>query len=317
MAWCAASAAITRESASSRPSPAPITSAPAFHGDAGEVAQSETRANLWTGASNPAVSLLLNLGMVAVVLVGAFRAQAGVMQPGKIVAFVSYFTLILNAAMTVSRLFVTLAAARPLPAASRRAQRPRGAPSSAGGRKAGECPHPFRKRILFLRRYAALRSVSFSLDEGQKLGIVGATGSGKSTLVHLLLRFYDASEGRVFLDGRDVRTIPFEELRTRFGVVFQNDFIMEGTVEENVDFCRGLPAGAAERALRIAQADFVFARPEGINCPLAAHGANLSGRAETAHPNRPRPRFFPRHSHPRRQLQRPRLPHGRRLCAPP
>lgn len=81
----------------------------AFRGIAGEVAQSETRANLVTGVSNPAVSLLLNLGMVAVVLVGAFRVEAGVMPAGKIVAFVSYFTLILNAAMTVSRLFVTLA----------------------------------------------------------------------------------------------------------------------------------------------------------------------------------------------------------------
>ena len=250
----------------------------AFHGDAGEVAQSETRANLWTGASNPAVSLLLNLGMVAVVLVGAFRAQAGVMQPGKIVAFVSYFTLILNAAMTVSRLFVTLARGT---ASSRRICAVLNAPEEPlllpAGERQGNARIRFENVSFSYGGTPALRSVSFSLDEGQKLGIVGATGSGKSTLVHLLLRFYDASEGRVFLDGRDVRTIPFEELRTRFGVVFQNDFIMEGTVEENVDFCRGLPAGAAERALRIAQADFVFARPEGINCPLAAHGANLSG----------------------------------------
>lgn len=251
----------------------------AFRGIAGEVAQSETRANLVTGVSNPAVSLLLNLGMVAVVLVGAFRVEAGVMPAGKIVAFVSYFTLILNAAMTVSRLFVTLAKGT---ASSRRICGVLNAPAeplllpARAPREDGAFIR-FENVTFSYGGAPALKDISFTLQRGEKLGVIGATGSGKSTLVQLLLRFYDAQEGAVYVGGQDVRTLPLPELRARFGAVFQSDFIMEGTAEENVSFCRGIPREDVERALHLAQAEFVFDRPEGIGYPLAAHGANLSG----------------------------------------
>lgn len=251
----------------------------AFRGIAGEVAQSETRANLVTGVSNPAVSLLLNLGMVAVVLVGAFRVEAGAMPAGKIVAFVSYFTLILNAAMTVSRLFVTLAKGT---ASSRRICGVLNAPAeplllpACAPREDGAFIR-FENVTFSYGGAPALKDISFTLQRGEKLGVIGATGSGKSTLVQLLLRFYDAQEGAVYVGGQDVRTLPLPELRARFGAVFQSDFIMEGTAEENVSFCRGIPREDVERALHLAQAEFVFDRPEGIGYPLAAHGANLSG----------------------------------------
>ena len=120
-----------------------------------------------------------------------------------------------------------------------------------------------------------LSHLSFSLERGQTLGILGATGSGKTTLVNLLLRFYDPDEGTVFLEGRDIRTIPPEELRPKFGVVFQNDFIMEGTLAGNIRFCRELPQEEVDRAARTAQADYIFQK--GMSHPVAVRGNNLSG----------------------------------------
>lgn len=248
-----------------------------FHAVAGRVASDEMRAGIWTGASNPIVSLLLNLGMVAVVLVGALRVRDGVMSPAKIVAFVSYFTLILNAAMTVSRLFVTLAkggaSAKRICEILNLPQEPLLLPAAAGGAARVE----FKDVTFSYGEGTAVEHVSFALKKGERLGVLGATGSGKSTLVQLLLRFYDANSGEILLDGQNVVSIPPDILREKFGIVFQNDFIMAGTVEDNVDFCRGIPKERIERALRAAQADFVFEREQGLQYPLAAHGVNLSG----------------------------------------
>ena len=245
---------------------------------AGQVAKDEMSAGIWTGMSNPIVTLLLNLGMVAVVLVGAFRVQAGVMSAGKIVAFVSYFTLILNAAMTVSRLFVTLskgaASGRRICEILNLPEEPLLLSAPEGGSARVEFDDV---SFSYGGGKPALEHISFSLKKGERLGILGATGSGKSTILQLLLRFYDAGSGAVYIDGENVTQIPAERLREKFGIVFQNDFIMAGTVYENVDFCRGIAEEEVVRALRAAQAEFVFEREEGLQFPLAAHGVNLSG----------------------------------------
>lgn len=252
------------------------TEARSFRETAGKVAEDETKAGLITGMSNPIVNLLLNLGMVAVVLIGALRVRGGEMSPGKIVAFVSYFTLILNAAMTVSRLFVTLAKGT---ASGKRIcevlnstyveQESFAKPQNADAHIAFE-------NVTFAFSDAiALNDVSFFVRRGEKLGIIGATGSGKSTIVQLLLRFYAVNSGGVFVDGQNVNEADISKLREKFGIVFQNDFIMRGTVEENVDFCRNLPRENILRALQTAQANFVAEK--GLDFPLEAHGVNLSG----------------------------------------
>lgn len=249
----------------------------AFREEAGNVAKDEMRAGLWTGVSNPLVSLFLNLGMVAIVLVGAFRVDAGRMSAGKIVAFVSYFTLILNAALLVSRLFVTLSKGT---ASGRRICEILNLPVEplaieAAGQ--GDASVEFRNVSFSYGTVKALQNISFRIKRGERMGVLGATGSGKSTLVQLMLRFYDATDGEIYLDGENVTSIETERLRKKFGMVFQNDFIMAGTVYDNVDFCRNVGEEAVVRALRAAQADFVFEREEGLDFMLAAHGANLSG----------------------------------------
>ena len=120
--------------------------------------------------------------------------------------------------------------------------------------------------------------LSIRLMRGESLGILGATGSGKSTILNLLMRFYDPDQGQVLIDGRDVRTIPPEELRPKFGVVFQNDFVAEGTIADNIRFFRTLSDEALTRAAEDAQAlEFIRNKSGQMNAPVAVRGNNLSG----------------------------------------
>jgi ATP-binding cassette, subfamily B, multidrug efflux pump len=123
-----------------------------------------------------------------------------------------------------------------------------------------------------------LRDVSFDVQPGQRVGIVGATGAGKSTIINLLLRYYDVSRGRILVDGVDIRDIDLGELRRRFSLVLQDVHVFSGTIGGNVRL--GNPAIGdkdVRRALRAVHADrFVDALPEGVETPVAERGATLS-----------------------------------------
>jgi ABC-type multidrug transport system fused ATPase/permease subunit len=123
-----------------------------------------------------------------------------------------------------------------------------------------------------------LRDVSFEVRPGQRVGIVGATGAGKSTIINLLMRYYDVTRGRILVDGVDVRDLALDDLRRRFSLVLQDVHLFSGTIAGNVRL--GNPAiGDAEvrRALRAVHADrFVDRLPGGIDAPVAERGATLS-----------------------------------------
>ena len=123
-----------------------------------------------------------------------------------------------------------------------------------------------------------LTGISFALNKGASLGIIGPTGCGKSTVVNLLLRLYDVSAGAVYVDGQDVRSLPSEKLRKKFGVVFQNGYLMAASIRENIDYGRNLPEEAIKRAARCAQAEeFIKELPEGYEHDLAQKAGDLSG----------------------------------------
>lgn len=245
------------------------------------VVRQETKASVTTGVTNPLMSAVLNLGMAAVVLVGAYRVADGNAMPGDIIAFTSYFSIILNAVISVSRIFVMLtrggasakriAAILDLPAEL--APLPE-LPAEAG--RDGEAI-AFDHVSFSYGGAPALEEISFTLMKGQSLGVIGATGSGKSTLVSLLLRFYDAEKGQVRVCGQDVRRYESAALREKFGVVFQSDFLMAASVRENIDFERGLSDEAIVRAAEYARADEFIREHGGYDCELTARGANYSG----------------------------------------
>lgn len=241
--------------------------------------EAEESAGRMMAAANPLSDFLLNLGLVLVVLTGAALVNRGRMASGQIVAFLSYFTLIQTATLGLAKLFVRFSKGV---ASARRIEEVLLAPEDQlvralreeGGPELGMEDVSF----SYLGVEKDLDGASFSLNKGETLGILGPTGSGKTTLVSLLLRLYDAGGGVVWVGGRDVTSLDREALRGRFGVVFQNEALLNDSVYENISFLRGLPREDVIAAAKTAQAwEFIEALPEGLDARLDIRGANLSG----------------------------------------
>ncbi len=256
-----------------------------FGGINSELSGSEKKASVTMAMTDPIMNFLLNIGLVMVVLVGAFRVNAGLTQTGKIIAFLTYFTIILTAIMTVTRLFVMYTkAAASAKRISAVLEAPKDLPVeellSSKAFNDEEKGHISFENVSFsyLKSKNNIENINFELKKGETLGIIGATGAGKSTILKLLMRFYDPDEGCIKIDGMDVRNIPEEELRSKFGVVFQNDTVFADTVYENIDFGRGLPKQNITAAAQFAQAqEFINSLEDGYDAKISAKGSNLSG----------------------------------------
>jgi len=248
-----------------------------------ELVKIEKKVGYITALSNPIMQIVLNLGLVCVVLLGAYRVNADLTQPGKIIAFMQYFTLISTSMMVLSRIF--MAASKGIASANRIGEvidmaNEISACSTAEYPDASDDFHIAFEKVSFgyHKDKPILRDISFKLKKGQTLGIIGATGSGKTTLISLLMRFYDVTDGAVRINGRDVRTIETDELHSMFGVALQNDFIFNGTVKENIDFGRNLSFNEIKNAARRAQAlGFIEEFPEGFEHEVTSKGTNISG----------------------------------------
>ena len=245
-----------------------------------ELSEVDQKAGRVTSVTNPTSTLVLNLGLTLVVIIGAYRVNNGTTEGGVIVAFLQYFTMILNAMLGVTRIFVMwskgeASAKRVASVLAEEEDLTVLAPEEPNA----NAPHIEFKDVTFSYTGVGtnLENLSFTLDHGQTLGILGATGSGKSTLLNLLLRLYDPDKGQVLIDGRDVRTIPYDELRQKFGVVFQNDFVAEGTIGDNIRFFRDISDEAVARAAEDAQAKFIAQKEGGMDAQVVVRGNNLSG----------------------------------------
>ncbi|MBQ1262196.1 MAG: ABC transporter ATP-binding protein [Clostridia bacterium] len=247
------------------------------------LARNEQKAGVIMSAVNPIMTLLMNGGIIAVISLSASRVANHQSDPETVIAFMQYFTQISMAMMTLSRMFVMYTKSA---ASAKRIGEVLDAPSELPVLE--EVEHPPVKTdahvcfdhvsFSYLGRLNDLEDISFSLPRGGSLGIIGATGSGKTTLIKLLLRFYDVGSGCVRISGRDVRTIPKEELYGDLGIAMQHDFLYADTVEENIRFGRELSHEQIVRAAKIAQAhDFISAFPEGYEHMLSQKGTNVSG----------------------------------------
>ena len=245
-----------------------------------ELTAVDQKAGIITSITNPTSTLVLNLGLTLVVVVGAFRVNSGGAESGVIVAFLQYFTMILNAMLGVTRIFVMWSKGEA--SANRVADvlaEPEDLTVLLGREPEADPAHIEFRDVTFSYTGVGtnLEHLSFRLEHGQTLGILGATGSGKTTLLNLLLRLYDPDSGTVLIDGRDVRTIPYEQLRQKFGVVFQNDFVAEGTIGDNIRFFRDLSDDAIARAAQDAQGSFIAEKEGGMDADVVVRGNNLSG----------------------------------------
>jgi ATP-binding cassette subfamily B protein len=255
-----------------------------------EMTSREWKANIVMGITNPAMFLFLNLGLVVVIIVGAYRVNAAQTQAGAILAFLTYFTIILNATLSITRMFVMYSRGR---ASGDRIGEVLALPEDL---RLGERDHVDSGFHIAFEdvsfSYTAnpeqrnlLEGISFALRRGETLGILGETGSGKSTILQLLLRFYDAAGGRIRVNGDDIRGIPPQEFYRLFGIAMQKDVLFADTIRENISFGRDLSEEELRRALIYAQAEqFVNdiagggdGIAAGLDYPLSSRGSNLSG----------------------------------------
>lgn len=309
-----------------------------------DVVQRDFRAGSIMAISGPCMNLLLNIGLTLVIVVGAYRVNSGASEPGKITAFLSYFTMILNAVLSITRIFVVYSKAS---ASAGRIDEVLSAMTDLQKKermKEGNkefiiefdqvsfgyhcIPHSLndlekkenisqenrnqeyikiekenrkqknvgqdiqqewieqqeqtteqiKKQQAEQDEMLSLKDVSFRLKKGEGLGIIGATGSGKTTIINLLMRFYDVTGGAIYIDGKNICSYSLQELRSLFGVVFQNDMIFADTIKENIAFGRDITIEQIKEAAMDACADsFIQEKENGYEYYAAIKGADFSG----------------------------------------
>ena len=273
-------------------------------GEANEqMAGKDIRAGIVMALPGPLMTFVLNVGLTIVVVVGAVRVDGGLTRPGVILAFLTYFNMISMGVMGLNRVFMMMSKANasaariaavvhaedeltPLPEAEAAVTEREDyivfdhvgfhyGRDSAG---AEHFPGQAVGRFDGQGRQKSLDDIDFSIKKGGTLGIIGATGCGKTTIINLLMRFYDADEGAVFIDGKDVRTYDKDTLHRMFGVVFQNDVIFADSLKENIAFGRDVSPEQMDAAAADARArDFIREYEDTYEHRAVVRGANLSG----------------------------------------
>lgn len=248
-----------------------------------DMEKSEIKAGFTMALPTSIVKVFMNIGLVLVVIIGAVRVSEGTMKPGVILAFLSYFQMIMMGVLTLNRFFLMMSKAN---ASSMRIKDTMDSISSlsiteeeSGNEKAKEGYIVFDDvSFSYNGSSNAVSHISFSLERGKTLGIIGGTGSGKSTIINLMMRFYDPQKGNIFVDGKNIKSYELPSLRRHFGVVFQNDFIFHDTISSNIKMGRNISDEDMKKAAENAMAaEFIERYEEGYEHYSAIHGAAFSG----------------------------------------
>lgn len=245
---------------------------------------------------NPVTYVIINIAVVAVIWVGAEQADSGIITQGKVIALVNYMSQILVELIKMANLIIIISKAvacmnrvdsifkveSSIEDKGRHGSRKPGSQNPGPQNPGLRIPKVEFKDMEFVYAGAkepALKDISFCAMAGQTIGVIGGTGSGKSTLVNLIPRFYDAASGQVLVDGTDVKQYSLDELRDKTGVVPQKSVLFKGTLRDNMRW--GKQDASDEeiyRALDTAQArEFVDSKGEGLDLYIDQGGHNLSG----------------------------------------
>ena len=243
-----------------------------------------------SGMMNPLTYIVVNGGIIALIYAGALRVQAGNLTQGEVVALINYMSQILVELVKLANLIITVTKA--VACGNRIESVLKITPEMKNGDKAWGSDIPGEERdsvpavkfshVSLTYKDAAAESLtdlSFRIDRGQTVGIIGGTGSGKSSLVNLIPRFYDATRGEVKIFGENIKAYDVESLRSRIGVVLQKAVLFKGTIEENLRWGNeNASPEEMEEALEISQAkEFVDTKPGRLEFRIEQGGRNLSG----------------------------------------
>ncbi len=228
---------------------------------------------------SPTMKFIVNLGMIATLLLGGYWVSVGESDPVTIIAFMSYFTMLLTSLVNIGQMFTTFSRAA---AAADRIEEIFGEEvKEYVGMTGGICSEhyiEFRNVTFSYDEQMTLNDISFVINKGEMLGIIGSTGSGKTTILNLLLRLYEPTSGEIFINHRAINSYTKEELYAMFGVVFQSDIIFADTVAENISFGRTIGAEKIVRAAKSAQAEvFIQKLKNQYESLVNVRGHNISG----------------------------------------
>ncbi len=236
------------------------------------------------GSLMPVMMLLMDFTVIAVIWMGSLRIDHGYMQVGDLMAFIQYFMLIMFSLGMVSMMFMMFF--RASVSAARINEVLEIVPEIKDGTQTGE--NGAQKGVLELQQvtfgypgaeHAAVSNISFIAKPGEVTALIGGTGSGKSTLLNLILRFYDVDQGRILIDGLDIRQLKLADLRAKIGFVPQKSFLFSGTIADNIRYGKKeVTDQEIERVAAIAQASgFIADMKNGFNDHIAQGGSNVSG----------------------------------------
>ncbi len=243
-----------------------------------------------SGLMNPLTYIVVNGGIIALIYAGALRVQAGDLTQGEVVALINYMSQILVELVKLANLIITVTKA--VACGNRIESVLKIKPEMVNGEKEWSPGAVSQERLsvpavefshvsLTYKNAAAesLTDISFRVERGQTVGIIGGTGSGKSSLVNLIPRFYDATRGEVKIFGDNIKDYDVESLRSHIGVVLQKAVLFKGTVEENLRWGNeNASSEELEEALAVSQAkEFVDAKPGRLEFQIEQGGRNLSG----------------------------------------
>ena len=257
-----------------------------FHDRNEDFTRFQTKVGRISALMNPVTYIIINLGIIVLVWGGAIRVNQGDITQGEVVALYNYMSQILVELIKLANLIVTITKA--LACAGRienilemKSSMPEEAQLLHKEVAQSEIKVAFEHVGMVYQGAAgeALSDISFAVKQGETIGIIGGTGSGKTTLVHLIPRFYDVSRGRVLVDGKDVKAYSLKELRQKVGIVMQKSVLFKGTIRENI--CWGKEDATEDEiweALETAQAkEIVTNKPEGLDTQVSQGAKNLSG----------------------------------------
>lgn len=245
-----------------------------------DVSKREKTAGYIIALLNPLMNLILNMGLVVIVYIGAYRVIEGLSKSGSIIAFLSYFGLILNSFLAINRIFLLFSRAN---ASANRINEIL---------KQDDTLVQYEKTVNKIEDHIQFNQVNFSYNQTKNdidnisfkvkrhstFGIIGSTGSGKSTIAQLLLRFYEIDSGEILIDGQDIRSFDVNDLRRKFGVVFQQDVLFSLSVKENIQFGRIMDLDDVIDAVDLAQAkNFIEQLSDKYEEKVLRQGANFSG----------------------------------------
>lgn len=245
-----------------------------------EVMSYELKSGYTMSALSPIINVFLNVGLVAVLVVGAINIKGEETKVGTVMAFTTYFTIILNAMLSITRIFMVFS--RSLASLARINHimnlKEDLVEEDIEEKQTGYFVEFNNVNFSYNKKELNLENINFKLKQGETLGIIGATGSGKTTIINLLMRFYDIDSGEILINGKNIKSINKNNLKEMFGIAFQNDTIFSDTIKENIVFGRNISDEDLQKAIEVSQAkEFIYNQKEGLDTILTPKGTNISG----------------------------------------